>query len=135
MLPPSPRLIRFANPCGLPLAFYLPMVGCVALRAAFGRLPRAAFRAGGQLSAFSHPPSSIRHLSSAREVEALACGSETIPHATSPGHLPSGSAYRSRNFAYFFRSAGVNGTAPCLRMIAMNSATVKIPNALAGAET
>ena len=38
MLPPSPRLIRFANPCGLPLAFYLPTVGCVALRAAFGRV-------------------------------------------------------------------------------------------------
>jgi len=38
LLPPSPRLIRFANPYGLPLAFYLPTVGCVALRAAFGRV-------------------------------------------------------------------------------------------------
>ena len=38
LLPPSPRLIRFANPYGLPLAFYLPAVGCVALRAAFGRV-------------------------------------------------------------------------------------------------
>ena len=31
----------------------LPRPARVALRAAFGRLPRAAFRAGGQLSAFS----------------------------------------------------------------------------------
>ena len=38
LLPPSPRLIRFANPYGLPLAFYLPTVGCVALRAAFDRV-------------------------------------------------------------------------------------------------
>jgi hypothetical protein len=77
-------------------------------------------------SAFQHfpLPSSIRHQSSAREGE-----------TTSPGHLPSATTYRLRNFAYFFRSAGVNGTAPCLRMIASNSATVKIPDALAGAET
>ena len=34
----------------------LPRPARVALRAAFGRLPRAAFRAGGQRVSFSHPP-------------------------------------------------------------------------------
>jgi len=33
------------------VAVYLPVVGCLALRAAFRRLPRAAFRAGGRVVA------------------------------------------------------------------------------------
>ena len=35
-------------PFGLPSAVYLASLGCVALRAASGRLPRAAIRAGGR---------------------------------------------------------------------------------------